>query len=62
MSECAGPECQHPDCTYRTARVGEPVRTRAEFQAALAGFTPEKWATMNRAQRRAAMRSQGRGR
>lgn len=52
MSECAGDNCTHPDCADR--RHQTPAASIRDMR--LMAVPAEKRATMNRAQRRAAMK------
>lgn len=56
MSPCEGENCTHPDCTHETQA---PI-DRAELDRQFLGYAPEKWARMNRAERRAALKGKGR--
>lgn len=56
MSECTGADCTHPEC----ADVGILATFPTPGASAPAGFSEGKWSTMNRAERRAAMRGQRR--
>lgn len=52
VSECAGENCTHPECVARRHPTpGESIREKR-----LAAVPEEKRTTMNRAQRRAAMK------
>lgn len=54
MSECQGENCAHPECNR-----DDPKPTVNEVREQLRkelGIAPEKWAVMNRAERRAAKR------
>lgn len=59
MSECQGEGCTHPECTH-----GQPKPTVEELRARIGeqiGYSSEKWAAMNRAERRAARRGTATG-
>lgn len=60
MSECAGENCTHPECTERDP-FGQVVREglealRVEMRREVQDIPPEKLAVMNRRERRAAVR------
>lgn len=54
MSECQGENCTHPECTRDAVKpTVEELRERVRREI---GIAPEKWAVMNRKERRAAKR------
>jgi hypothetical protein len=58
VSECLGDDCTHPDCTHIREQQPPTIQLSKSDQARLAtGYSPEKWAALTRAERRAAMRA-----
>lgn len=55
MSECAGPNCTHPDCVD-ARHTDPPMSVLRERMERLREIPAAKLETMNRAQRRAAMK------